>query len=97
MPSDKTLSPETRAVKLAAKDLGAFRDSFRNQGSLFMQARRSPSTERLRAAVLASPAARDLMANGHPLTLAARVARIEARERRDNPLAALLAEHPEEV
>jgi sulfur transfer complex TusBCD TusB component (DsrH family) len=77
--SDRALSPETRAAKLAGEDMQKVIDSFKGVAS-FMDQPRSAQTQRIRTLIENSSMGRDLMARGFSQGFAEKVAKIE----RDN-------------
>lgn len=91
MPSDRALSPETRAVKMAADEMRKVMASFSDPGSpRFMGQRRSRQTERTHELVANSQAASRLVTDGYSLEFAYRVAKMEDDFKKRDPLAALV-------
>jgi len=74
--SDRTLSAETRAAKMAGEDMRKVIDGFKAE-TKFMRPAASSSTDARRKLIFSSPVARDLLARGHTMDLAERVARLE--------------------
>ena len=100
MPTEKALySPESRAVKLAARDIRSTIKSFKEQGQIpFMQQKRSAATQRMYDEIKTSPLGSQLLAEGYPASMAYRVAQLEKQQlvERGAPAEAVLgASQPE--
>jgi hypothetical protein len=86
--SDRALSPETRATKMAGDDIQRVIESFKGEPR-FMNQPRSAATQRLHELIDQSPLAKQMINQGFTQEFAERVAKIERDAPRD-PLGELV-------
>lgn len=82
MPTEKALyTPESRAVKLAGRDIRAVMKGFKEAGKHpFMTRKQSSRTQHLYDEIAASPMATQLLRDGYPVSFAYRVVQIEKQK-----------------
>lgn len=87
--SDRALSAETRATKMAAEDMEKVREAFKG-APRFMDQPRSVETQRIHDLIARSPKAKELINAGFTQGFAERVARLERDEEPADPLQRLV-------
>lgn len=83
MPTEKSLyTPESRAVKMAARDIRKTMKHFQDEGKQgsFMKRHQSASTQKTYDEIKTSPLATQLLADGYPVAFALRVAKLEKQQ-----------------
>jgi hypothetical protein len=86
--SDRALSTETRATKMAGDEIRKVVDAFKGEPR-FMDQPRSIATQRLHDLIAQSPIAKQLINQGYTQEFAARAAKVERDAPRD-PLGELV-------
>ena len=87
--SDRALSAETRATKMAADDMDKVREAFKGEPR-FMDQPRSVATQRIHELIARSPKAKELINAGFTQGFAERVAKIERDDEPSDPLQRLV-------
>jgi hypothetical protein len=79
MPTEKALySPESRAVKIAARDIRAVMQKFKDGGKIpFLEPKRSGTTQKKYDEITGSALASQLLSEGYPADFCYRVAKLE--------------------